>query len=121
MLLHAVDRGVLVVTVDVDLDITNRATTAQDIARLVRSHPSLPVVLVLAAPVVSAATLSAVLRVHRICSGMHVPLAVVTPSGAARRILRASADTGRFPLAVFAATESAVAATAAATAQDAPA
>ncbi|GGW52838.1 hypothetical protein [Streptomyces xantholiticus] len=110
MLVHAVDRGVLVVTVRVDIDISTRAYAVQAIARLVRSHLPLPVVLVLAAPVVSAATLSAALRVHRLCSGLQVPLAVVTPSGAARRILRASADSTRFPLGVFAATESAVAA-----------
>lgn len=119
MLVHAVDRGVLVVTVDIDIDISSRAYAVQDIARLVRSHLPLPVVLVLAAPVVSAATLSAVLRVHRLCSGLQVPLAVVTPSGAARRMLRASADATRFPLGVFAAAESAVAASA--TAHDASA
>ncbi|MGW7466115.1 hypothetical protein ACWGJT_15775 [Streptomyces xantholiticus] len=119
MLVHAVDRGVLVVTVRVDIDISSRAYAVQDIARLVRSHLPLPVVLVLAAPVVSAATLSAVLRVHRLCSGLQVPLAVVTPSGAARRMLRASADSPRFPLGVFAAAESAVAASA--TAHDASA
>ncbi|UYQ66089.1 hypothetical protein [Streptomyces peucetius] len=110
MLVHAVDRGILVVIVRVDIDISSRAYAVQDIARLVRSHLPLPVVLLLAAPVVGAATLSAVLRVHRLCSGLQVPLAVVTPSGAARRILRASADsTPHFPLGVFATAESALA------------
>ncbi|MFF3287056.1 hypothetical protein [Streptomyces sp. NPDC003023] len=110
MLTHAVDRGVLVVTtgVDIDIDISNRAFVAQNIARLVRSHLPLPVVLVLAAPVVSSAALSAVLRVHRMCSGLGVPLAVVTPSAAARLVLRASGGTTRFPLGVFAAAESAI-------------
>ncbi|MEU1894093.1 hypothetical protein [Streptomyces pristinaespiralis] len=121
MLIHAVDRGVLVVTIRVDIDITARAVTAENIARLVRCHLPLPVVIVLAAPVVGAATLSAVLRVHRACSGLRVPLAVATPSAAARRMLRASADPSRFPLGVFAAADSAIAAAAAATAHDASA
>jgi hypothetical protein len=110
MLVHAVDRGVLVITVRVDIDISSRACAVQDITRLVRSHLPLPVVLVLASPVVSAATLSAVLRVHHVCGGLRVPLAVVTTSGAARRVLRASAEPTRFPLGVFAVAESAVAA-----------
>ncbi|MGW7358466.1 hypothetical protein ACWGI0_18005, partial [Streptomyces sp. NPDC054802] len=96
MLVHAVDQGVLVVTVGVDIDISSRAYAVQDIARLVRSHLPLPVVLVLAAPVVSAATLSAVLRVHRMCSGLQVPRGGGPPHGPAPRRPGAPAPTHPF-------------------------
>ncbi|MEU1281421.1 hypothetical protein [Streptomyces sp. NPDC005805] len=114
MLAHALERGVLVITLTTDVDISERSGVCAGIARLVGAYAPLPVVVDLAMPVVGPAAVSAVVRAHRECVRLGVPMCAATAGAAARRLLRANVDTSDVPLGVYARAGDAVTAMAAA-------
>ncbi|MFF5255938.1 hypothetical protein ACFY4K_28365 [Streptomyces leeuwenhoekii] len=112
MLSHALERGVLVITVPSDPGIDGRALLLEKIDDLVRAHRPAPVVIVLDEPAAQGAAVSVVLRAHRLCGRLGVPLSVATQSAPARRLLEAGADTGGTRLVVHARADTAVTAAA---------
>ncbi len=110
MLSHALERGVLVITVHDDPGIVGRATLAVEISNLVHAHKPLPVVIVLDEPATGGAAVSAVLRAHRMCSSLDVRMSVATGSAPARRLLETNADTSGPRLVIHARTDTAIAA-----------
>ncbi|UYQ60231.1 hypothetical protein [Streptomyces peucetius] len=100
MLSHALDRGVLVVTVHQDPGISRRAELATRISSLVHAHKPAPVVIVLEDHAATNAAVSAVLRAHRLCSHLDTLMSVATHSAPARRLLEANADAGSHRLVV---------------------
>lgn len=109
MLSHAIERGVLVVTVHDDPGIDGRADLVLDIEGLVRAYQPAPVVIVLEEPAAGPAGLSVVLRVHRACNALGVLLSAVSSSAPARRLLEANAETGTTRLIIHARADIAVA------------
>ncbi|MFR0357291.1 hypothetical protein [Streptomyces sediminimaris] len=110
MLSHALEHGVLVITVRRDPGIGGRALLAREIGGLVRAHRPRPVVVVLDEPATSGPAVSAILRVHRICRSLGVLLSVASHSAPTRRLLEAKADTGGTRLVIHARTDTAIAA-----------
>ncbi|MDQ0791240.1 hypothetical protein QFZ63_000755 [Streptomyces sp. B3I7] len=108
MLSHALERGVLVLTVHRDPGPAGRAALAAEIGNLVHAYRPRPVVVVLEEPATGDPTVGAVLRAHRLCSGLGVLMSVSTHSAPARRLLEAGADTGGCRLVVHARTATAI-------------
>ncbi|MFI2780418.1 hypothetical protein [Streptomyces sp. ALB3] len=94
MLSHRLDRGVLVLTVQEDPGIGGRAELAAGITAFVRAYQPAPVLVVIGDPAATPATASAVLRAHRQCEELGVPMSVATPSTPVRRLLEANAASG---------------------------
>ncbi|GAA2447656.1 hypothetical protein ACIBAI_16735 [Streptomyces sp. NPDC051041] len=92
MLSHALEHGVLVVTVDQDPGIGGRAELSTRITQLVGAHAPTPVVIVLGEAASSDAAVSAVLRAHRLCARLGVLMSVVAHSAPIRRLLEGNAD-----------------------------
>ncbi|MFD0428300.1 hypothetical protein ACFQ60_09795 [Streptomyces zhihengii] len=67
VLTHTLDRGVLLVSLDGDVRISERAALSQQFTDLVRMYLPRAVVMEIGASVVSAAALSTVLRAQRLC------------------------------------------------------
>ncbi|WP_432133811.1 MULTISPECIES: hypothetical protein [unclassified Streptomyces] len=101
-LTHALEHGVLVITVDRDPGAAERALLAADISALVEAHRPSPVVIVLDEPATGSAAVGAVLRAHRACGSLGVLMSVATHSAPARRLLEASAEDGRPRLVIHA-------------------
>ncbi|MFF7891874.1 hypothetical protein ACFZDI_08045 [Streptomyces sp. NPDC007907] len=116
LLSHALDRGVLVVTVHQDPGIDGRATLLTRISDLVRACRPASVVVVLDEPAARNAVVGVILRVHRLCSRLGTLMSVATHSAPVRRALEAEADTGGTRLVVHARADTAVAAACAAVA-----
>ncbi|MGM0357253.1 hypothetical protein [Streptomyces sp. ECR3] len=110
MLSHALERGVLVLTVHRDPGPTGRAALAAEIGNLVHAYRPRPVVVVLEEPAAGPATVGAVLRAHRLCSGLGVLMSASAHSAPARRLLEEGADTGGCRLVVHARRDTAIAA-----------
>ncbi|MET9324431.1 STAS domain-containing protein [Streptomyces sp. NPDC003038] len=106
MLTHAVDQGVLVISLHSPIDIGNRAATALEIGRLLHAHRADYVVLELAGCPASAAAISVVHRAHRLCAAVGASLAVVTPTDESRRLLGAGG--GRSAPRLYASTTQAI-------------
>ncbi|MFD9461251.1 hypothetical protein [Streptomyces sp. NPDC060027] len=86
MLTHALERGVLILTLDDDPSPKGRDVLATYISDLVHVHAPTPVVIVLGGEA-TATVISAVLRAHRLCSELGVLMSVATLSAAVRRSL----------------------------------
>ncbi|MBM9623089.1 hypothetical protein ACFU9F_33455 [Streptomyces zhihengii] len=89
VLTHTLDRGVLLVSLDGDVRISERAALSQQFTDLVRMYLPRAVVMEIGASVVSAAALSTVLRAQRLCDQAGVPLAVVADGPVTRALLEA--------------------------------
>ncbi|CAL9338790.1 hypothetical protein SUDANB58_00222 [Streptomyces sp. enrichment culture] len=112
MLSHALERGVLVITVPSDPGVDGRAPLLERIGGLVRAHRPAPVVIVLDEPAATGAAVSVVLRAHRLCSALGVLMSVATHSAPTRRLLEANADTSGTRLVIHARADTAVTAAA---------
>ncbi|MGW2117392.1 hypothetical protein [Streptomyces zhihengii] len=110
MLTHTLENGVLVISLPADVGIGDRSALSTGIARLVGAYAPAPVVVELDTPAVAAAAVSAVVRAHRMCARLGVPMCVATSGAAARRLIQANSDTSGTPLGVHATTAEAVAA-----------
>jgi hypothetical protein len=108
MLSHALERGVLVITVHRDPGPAGRASLAAEIGALVHAYRPMPVVVVLEEAATGGAAVASVLRAHRLCSNLGVLMSVATHSAPARRQLEAGADTGGCRLVVHARTDTAI-------------
>ena len=90
--MHALENGVLVLTLDDDPGHTVQTILAALISDLVHVHAPTPVVIVLGAVAAAAPpVIDAVLRAHRMCSRLDVLMSVATPSAPARRALETQA------------------------------
>ncbi len=91
MLSHMVEHGVLVVTVRHDPGVAGRAQLSELISDLVHAHRPSPVVIVLGEQAIGLPAVSAVLRAHRMCSQLGIPMSVVTDSAAVSHLFEANA------------------------------
>lgn len=94
VLTHTLDRGVLLVCLDGDVPISERALLSQQFTDLVRMHLPRAVVIEIGVSAVSAAALSTVLRAQRLCDQARVPLVVVTGAAVARDLPAAGGAAG---------------------------
>ncbi|MER5387291.1 hypothetical protein ABT040_44955 [Streptomyces sp. NPDC002688] len=109
MLMHALENGVLVLTLDDDPGPTVQTTLAALISDLVHVHAPTPVVIVLGAVAAAAPpVIDAVLRAHRMCSQSDVLMSVATPSAPARRALETQATAHGAGLVIHARTDTAI-------------
>ena len=92
MMSHALERRVLVITMDDDPGIDTRAALFAEISDLVHAYKPASVVIVLDQPAPAQATLSVVRRVHRLCSSLDLVMSVATRSAPLRRLLADRAD-----------------------------
>ncbi|MER6281120.1 hypothetical protein ABT272_42500 [Streptomyces sp900105245] len=113
MVSHALEQGVLVVTVHDDPGSDGRAVLLTRISDLVKGHAPTSLVLVLDGPAADSAV-GVVLRVHRLCSRLGLVMSVATHSAPVRRLLEADADAGGTRLVVLARADTAIRLTAAA-------
>lgn len=100
MLSHRLDRGVLVLTVQEDPGIGGRAELVAGITAFVRVYRPAPVLVIIDDRAATPATVSAVLRAHRQCEELGVPMSAATRDAAVRRLLEANAVSGRSRLVV---------------------
>ncbi len=100
---HRLDRGVLIIELNTDIGVDNRAEAAQCISQLVRAYMPQHVVIGLMMPSVSAATLSTVVRSHRLCGHLSMTLSVATCEPGALRLLESKSrgEGNGDPLLVF--------------------
>jgi hypothetical protein len=109
LLSHALEHGVLVITVRCDPGVGGRAPLAAEISDLVHAHRPAPVVIVLDETAAGAAAVSAVLQAHRMCRHLGLLVSVATHSAPARRLLEAGAAPGGPRLVVHARVDTAIA------------
>ncbi|MER6457178.1 hypothetical protein ABT270_31905 [Streptomyces sp900105245] len=114
MVSHALEQGVLVVTVHDDPGSDGRAVLLARISDLVKGHAPTSLVLVLDGPAAADSAVGVVLRVHRLCSRLGLVMSVATHSAPVRRLLEADADAGGTRLVVLARADTAIRLTAAA-------
>ncbi|WP_435278877.1 hypothetical protein [Streptomyces sp. 1222.5] len=116
MVSHALDQGVLVVTVHDDPGSDGRAVLLARISDLVKGRAPTSLVLVLDGPAAADSAVGVVLRVHRLCNRLGLVMSVATHSAPVRRLLEADADTdiGGTRLVVLARADTALQLTAAA-------
>ncbi|MET7843566.1 hypothetical protein ABZT45_34190 [Streptomyces sp. NPDC005356] len=86
LITHAVEDDTLHVTLQGQLDITNRTTAAVQIEALVRDRHPHRVTLQIPTGEPTPATLSALLRTHRMCQGHGIPLKLNGATPTARRL-----------------------------------
>ncbi|GAB2909263.1 hypothetical protein [Streptomyces heilongjiangensis] len=89
LITHSVDGDMLHVTLHRHLDIAVRAAATQEIEALVLAHRPCRVTLRVPAGEPTPATLSTVLRAHRMCGNLGIPLVLAGASTATRRLLAA--------------------------------
>ncbi|MGW6395987.1 hypothetical protein ACWFR1_37050 [Streptomyces sp. NPDC055103] len=87
---HSVDGGILRVTLHRDLDITNRAAVALALQALVQAHRPTQVLVDVPLTEPSPATLSALVRTHRMCRNVGVDFVLTGLGADAQRLLDAS-------------------------------
>ncbi|MFK4145183.1 hypothetical protein [Streptomyces sp. NPDC004065] len=88
---HALQQGVLVITVHDDPGTDERSQPASRIADLLQAYRPASVVVVLDRAAVSPAVVGAVLDAHRLCDRLGAVMAVATHDAPARRRLEAGA------------------------------
>ncbi|MFD4573342.1 hypothetical protein ACFWNK_12845 [Streptomyces sp. NPDC058417] len=93
MLSHALEGGVLVVTVHGPPGAEGPDRLAADISALVLAHRPMPVVVVLEASGTGGAAVDAVIQAHRFCASSGVLMSVVSHRAADRRLLEAGTAT----------------------------
>ncbi|MFE2297046.1 hypothetical protein ACFXAW_02480 [Streptomyces sp. NPDC059445] len=108
MVTHSLERGVLVLTLDDAPGSQDEDDIPGRISDLVHAHDPRPVVIVLGGNPPAAAT-SAVLRAHRMCGDLGVPMSVATHSAPVRRRLQTQAPVLGARLVVHARTDTAIA------------
>ncbi|MFF0201404.1 hypothetical protein [Streptomyces sp. NPDC005017] len=87
---HSLDGDTLHVTLRHSLDIATRAAAALEIEALVHAHRPRQVVVQVPAGEPTPATLSTVLRAHRMCAGLGVPLTLADAGTAMQRLFAAN-------------------------------
>ncbi|MFA3872947.1 hypothetical protein ACSLFT_34890 (plasmid) [Streptomyces sp. G6] len=92
MLSHALEQGVLVITVYGETRIDGRARLLAKIGDLIHAYKPTPVVIVLDDSEAGGVMTSLVVRAHCMCSSLGVLMSVATHSAPMRRLLEASAD-----------------------------
>ncbi|MFG2794869.1 hypothetical protein [Streptomyces sp. NPDC048419] len=85
---YRVEGDVLQVTLHRNLDITSRAAAAQEIEALVHACRPRRVTVKVPAGQPAPATLSAILRAHRTCKNLGIPLDLAGASTAVQRLFR---------------------------------
>ncbi|MEV8596233.1 hypothetical protein ACIHFC_32425 [Streptomyces sp. NPDC052013] len=108
MLSHALEQGVLVLSIHHDPGVDGRAALLTEISDLVHAFNPAPVVIILEDQAATGAALSVVLRAHQVCSSLGIVMSVATHSALARRLLEANADTSGIRLVIHARTDTAV-------------
>ncbi|BAU81781.1 hypothetical protein SLA_0827 [Streptomyces laurentii] len=84
---HSVDGDILRVTLHRDLDVTNRAAVALALQTLVQAHHPMRVLVEVPLTEPSSATLSALVRTHRMCRNVGVDFALTGLGADAQRLL----------------------------------
>ncbi|WP_435272598.1 hypothetical protein [Streptomyces parvulus] len=110
MLSHSLDHAVLALTVHRSPGIAGRAELVSRIEGLIHGYKPGLVVITLEEAANENAAVSVVLRAHRICNDLGIPMSAVTGSASVRRVLEASAETGGRLLTVHPHADAAVAA-----------
>ncbi|MFF1401043.1 hypothetical protein ACFVZD_45960 [Streptomyces sp. NPDC058287] len=88
---HSVDGDTLHVALHHNLNVNSRVAAAVEIEALVRTHrPRRVTVQVLAAGEPTRATLSVVVRAHRLCKSLDIPLSLTGATTAAQRLFTAN-------------------------------
>ncbi|RVU15906.1 hypothetical protein EOT10_38025 [Streptomyces antnestii] len=83
---HSVDGDALHVTLHHNLDVNTRVSAAVQIEALVHTHKPRHVTVQVLAGEATPATLSVVVRAHRMCKGLDIPLDLTGATMAARRL-----------------------------------
>ncbi|MGW6414812.1 hypothetical protein [Streptomyces sp. NPDC055055] len=91
---HSTEGRILALSLPADLDVTGRAAAVQHVQRLLLSHRPLGVRLHLPAGPTGSASLSVLARVHRLCDGLGIPLALTGRPWPPHTSPARAADTG---------------------------
>ncbi|MFC9617186.1 hypothetical protein [Streptomyces sp. NPDC056938] len=83
---HRVDGDTLHITLHHSLDVNTRAAAAVEIEALVHTHTPRRVTVQVPAREPTPATLSVVVRAHRMCKSLHIPLSLTGATTAAQRL-----------------------------------
>ena len=86
LITHAIEDGNLHVTLRGQLDVTSRASAALEIEALVHVHHPRGVTVQIPADDPTPATFSALLRAHRMCKGLGIPLKLSGGTPSTRRL-----------------------------------
>ncbi|MFB6510412.1 STAS domain-containing protein [Streptomyces virginiae] len=86
---HVTENGVLIIHLQADLDIADRAAAVWSIDGHLAAHRLAPVMLTLSDAPLSTAAVSTVVRTYRMCRTAGTPLAVVAAHAETRRTLEA--------------------------------
>ncbi|MFF1360254.1 hypothetical protein [Streptomyces sp. NPDC058297] len=87
---HSVDGDALHVTLHHSVDVTTRAAAAVEIEALVHAHRPRRVTVQVSAGEPTPATLSVVVRAHRMCKSLDIPLSLTGATTAAQRLFTAN-------------------------------
>ncbi|MFE5028298.1 hypothetical protein ACFRAO_34620 [Streptomyces sp. NPDC056656] len=87
---HSVDGGTLRVALHHSVDVNTRVAAAVEIEALVHTHRPRRVTVQVPAGEPTPATLSVVVRAHRMCKGLDIPLSLSGASSAAQRLFTAN-------------------------------
>ncbi|MFD7781014.1 hypothetical protein [Streptomyces sp. NPDC059753] len=87
---HSVDAATLHVTLHHSIDVHTRAAVAEEIEALVHTHRPRRVNVQVPAGEPTPATLSVVVRAHRMCKGLDIPLSLTGATTAAQRLFTAN-------------------------------
>ncbi|MET7543973.1 hypothetical protein [Streptomyces sp. NPDC005507] len=87
---HRVDGDTLHVTLHHNLDVNTRAAAAVEIEALVHTHTPRRVTVQVPAGEPTPATLSVVVRAHRMCKSLDIPLSLTGATTAAQRLFTAN-------------------------------
>ncbi|OII70085.1 MULTISPECIES: hypothetical protein [unclassified Streptomyces] len=112
MLTHELDHGVLVITMEREPDVQDRATLVTEIGDLARGYRPAPVVIALDGPEAGAAAAGVVLRAHRLCRRLGILMSVTARSAPVRRALETHAALSGVHLVINARADIAIAAAA---------
>ncbi|MFG3371132.1 hypothetical protein ACGF0K_40240 [Streptomyces sp. NPDC048156] len=87
---HSVDGETLHVTLHHNVDVTTRAAAAVEIEALIHTHRPRRVTVQVTAGEPTPATLSVVVRAHRMCKSLDIPLRLTGATTAAQRLFSAN-------------------------------
>ncbi|MER5960160.1 hypothetical protein [Streptomyces longhuiensis] len=87
---HSVDGDTLRLTVHHSIDVNTRAAAAVELEALVHTHRPRRVSVQVPAGEPTPATLSVIVRAHRMCKGLDIPLSLTGATTAAQRLFVAN-------------------------------
>jgi hypothetical protein len=87
---HSVDGDALHVTLHHNVDVTTRAAAAVEIEALIHAHRPRRVTVQVTAGEPTPAMLSVVVRAHRMCKSLDIPLSLTGATTAAQRLFTAN-------------------------------